>query len=61
MTYDMLVLFLSTDCSPRCSEFYQPVCGTDGKTYNNMCELKHAKCSSGNVAYLHDGCCESKF
>nr|XP_042902800.1 agrin [Parasteatoda tepidariorum] len=49
---------------PDCNEEYEPVCGTDGVSYTNVCKLKQAGCAQKSiidVAYtgLCNGC-ESK-
>ena len=33
-------------CLSRCKKKYKPVCGTDGKLYNNHCELHRTACKT---------------
>jgi len=41
-----------------CTYNLQPVCGTDGMTYTNMCLLNlEQKCSNGAVTLAHEGNC----
>merc|ERR1719187_894710 len=44
----------------KCPYNFNPVCGTDGKSYKNPCLLDIADCKSPtqySVEKLHDGCC----
>lgn len=47
-------------CDLVCAMMYQPVCGSDGKTYGNRCKLEVARCNSPNVQLVHDGACSEK-
>ncbi|EDO40376.1 predicted protein, partial [Nematostella vectensis] len=39
-------------CPPKCEKVYDPVYGSDGKNYDNECELKRAACTSNRRIIL---------
>ena len=53
--------YLERQCDKVCLRIYQPVCGSDGKTYSNKCVMEVAACTSGeNISVEHDGECEGE-
>ena len=52
----MLIL---EECPEMCIEVYQPVCGSNGKTYGNKCKLGVDQCKvDKNLRVIHEGECK---
>ncbi len=53
---------LLDDCPAACVAIYDPVCGSDNKTYGNRCELDRQRCLEGPSSTLymkHEGLCDA--
>lgn len=46
-------------CDVACAEIYNPVCGTDGKTHSNECEMNRQACEKNSrITVKHSGKCK---
>lgn len=53
--------FVCVCVDQQCIPHKHPVCGSNGKTYRNHCDLHRDACLSGlKVQVAHDGHCEGK-
>jgi len=48
----------SESCDTACPYDYDPVCGDDGKQYDNKCLFKVAKCKENSLNVAHNGECK---
>lgn len=58
--YDTIILFYPKEpkCREACYLLFAPVCGSDGKTYSNECELRVTACKNEeNITVVHSGRC----
>ena len=51
------------DCPLSCTQEYEPICGTDGRTYRNDCTIKAEKCKNPTLGLkmVAKGKCENIF
>lgn len=57
---DVTLTQAPVDCPRFCAQNYEPVCGSDEKTYGNECELLvEVECNNPAVYKVHDGPCSS--
>lgn len=48
---------LAVACPEFCTAEYGPVCGSDGKTYGNGCELRVVQCTNESLKLASQGEC----
>ncbi|CEG49465.1 Protease inhibitor protein [Plasmopara halstedii] len=44
-------------CNSMCKRLYEPICGSDGVTYANLCLLEYAECRNPNIKVFGPGKC----
>ncbi|KAG9481435.1 SPARC-related modular calcium-binding protein 1 isoform X3 [Eleutherodactylus coqui] len=48
-------------CNPHCSRTQsKPVCASDGRTYESMCDYQRAKCKDSALSVVHRGRCKGQ-
>jgi len=48
-------------CQTKCPDHWKPVCGSDGVSYDNHCELHRRACVDGrSISPLHSGFCKGE-
>ena len=55
-------MFLIPDCNKICPKNIQPVCGSDGNTYDNECVMGVAACENNiEISKVSDGEWQSRY
>ena len=50
--------FSNDDCPETCELTYEPLCGSNGRTYKNKCQLKRDSCfAKTKIMEIHKGEC----
>ena len=54
--------FAECECPTKCNLRYEPVCGNNGKSYENKCAMKLESCRTGKwIKVEKKGTCGKKF
>merc|ERR1712150_188571 len=58
---DVTVQKFGKCCPEICTEDYRPICGSDGVTYSNRCDLERAICDRDDdgLSLSHEGECKT--
>lgn len=54
---EVYVTVSSNNCQRQCSSSYEPVCATDGVSYDNKCHLSIKSCENPSVQLRYEGPC----
>ena len=44
-------------CNDKCDGYYNPVCGSDNKTYDNYCQFNYVVCQTNISSAFYYGVC----
>ena len=54
-----ICLSIAEECHAKCPQTYEPICGEDGTTYSNQCNLQYQACfHKTQISVRHQGECQ---